>query len=96
MLAADAELELGLRRPPFLDGDLHQRADAITIERDERVLRQDAALDILRQELAGVVARRPNSGLGQVVGAEAEEVGIDRRCWSASKAARGSSIMVPT
>ena len=66
MLAANAELELRFRRPPFLDRDLHQQADAITIERDEGVLLKDPALDIFRQELAASRAKaRKRSGSGR-------------------------------
>ena len=40
------------------------------------ILRQDLLLDVLEQELTfGVVAGISKGGLGQVVGAEAEELG---------------------
>ena len=37
MLATDADLEAGLRGAATADAELDQRADAIAIERDERV-----------------------------------------------------------
>ena len=36
----------------------------------ERIVRQDSALDILREESSGVVPAEPQRGLGKVVGAE--------------------------
>ena len=41
----------------FLDGDLHELADAGRVDRRERVLLDDLELLILRQEGARVVAR---------------------------------------
>ena len=38
MLAADAELELGVGLAPALDRDSHQAADAVGIELRERVV----------------------------------------------------------
>ena len=69
----------GLRGPALVDGHLHQPGDRV-VERLERVDRQDAVLDVLEQEAAlGVVAAVAERHLGQVVGAEAEEVGVVRR-----------------
>ena len=51
VLAADAELEVGLGAAPALDADAHQVADAITVERLERVALDDAVFEIERQEL---------------------------------------------
>ena len=57
MLAADAELDVGARRPAPLGRDRDQLADALDVEADERVARVDALLDIGRQEAPGIVAR---------------------------------------
>jgi hypothetical protein len=46
MLAADAELDIRARRPAPLRRDLDQLADALDIEADERVAREDALVDI--------------------------------------------------
>ena len=48
MLAADAELDVGARRPPALGRDRDQLADALDVEADERVARVDALFDIGR------------------------------------------------
>ena len=44
VLAADAELELGLRAAAALDGDAHQVADAVDVDRLERVALEDPVL----------------------------------------------------
>ena len=56
MLAADAELEAGPAAPAPLGGDRDQLADALDVEADERVAREDALLDIGGEEAAGIVA----------------------------------------
>ena len=79
MLAADPELEAGLRRAALVDRGLHQPGDRV-VERLERVDRQDLVLDVLQEEAAlGVVAAVAERHLGQVVRAEAEEVGLASR-----------------
>ena len=79
VLAADAELQLRLRRPAALDGDPHQVADAAGVQGLEGVLLQHAVLEVVRQELAlRVVAGEAKRSLRQVVGAEGEEVGLPR------------------
>ena len=77
-----------------VESDFHQLADAVTVEHLEGILRQDFLGDIVRQEAGDVVAAQAKGGLGQIVGAEAEEVGVFGDAWAIS-AARGSSIMVP-
>src|SRR5581483_8119773 len=58
VLAADAELDALLRPTPSLDRDSHQLADAGLVEGLERVVLDDAVLEVEREELAlGVVAR---------------------------------------
>ena len=60
---------------PRSTADLDQLADALVVERDEGVVLEDAALLVVLQERAGVVAAEAEGGLGQVVGAEGEELG---------------------
>ena len=67
-------LSFGRALRPALGGHLDERADALLIERDERILRQDARLDVRGQELPGVVAREAHRGLREVVRAEGEEL----------------------
>src|SRR4051812_3983734 len=56
MLAADAELEVGANEAAALDGDLHQVADPLLVERDERVLLEDSLGQVSVQEPGRVVA----------------------------------------
>ena len=72
----------------FLDGDLHELADAGCVERGERVLLEDLVLDVGHEEVAHVVAADAERGLGEVVGAEAEELGGLRDFVSGERAAR--------
>jgi hypothetical protein len=77
----------------LLDGHLDQLADAGLVERLERVVLEDA----LRRSRAGspdVVAAVAEGHLREVVGAEAEEVGLLGDLVG-GEAARGISIMVP-
>jgi hypothetical protein len=61
---------------PLLGCDAHQFADAVDIERDEGILFDDAFLLVDSSGIGrGVVARNAEGGLGQVVGAEGEELG---------------------
>jgi len=51
VLAADPQLDPGLRAPPPLDRDPHQLADALDVEHLERVLLEDPLLEVVGQEL---------------------------------------------
>ena len=50
VLAADADLEMLADLAAALDADLDQRADAVAVDRHERIARQDAARDIDAEE----------------------------------------------
>ena len=56
MLAADAELEAGPGAPAPLGGERDQLADPVLVDRDEGVALENALLDIMGEEAAGVVA----------------------------------------
>ena len=58
-----------VRRSP-LHGDLHQVADALLVDRLERIAREDAGFEVVREETAGVVTRQSERRLREVVGAE--------------------------
>ena len=58
-----------------LDRDLHQLADAVAIDADEGIVIEQALLQVIAEEAAGIVARQAEAGLRQIVGAEAEELG---------------------
>src|SRR5581483_8415322 len=77
VLAADAELELRLRRTPTLDRDPHQAADAVLVEYLERVPLEHAVVQVAREELPfGVVTRDAERRLRQVVRTEGEEIRV--------------------
>ncbi len=78
MLAADADLQVRLGRTAALNADLHQAADAIDIDRLERILRDDVRLQVMADEAAIIVTAHAQGGLRQVVGAEAEELRLLR------------------
>src|SRR5579862_412552 len=75
MLAADAELNAGPRLAAALAADADQLAHAFLVDGDERVALDDSLPLIGAEKSAGIVARQAEGGLGQVVGAEAEELG---------------------
>ena len=60
---------------PLSTAILHELADAGLVERGERVLLEDLVLDVGHEEVAHVVAADAERGLGEVVRAEAEELG---------------------
>ena len=74
MLAANAKLDSRARFAAAFGSDGHQIADAILIQSDERILFEDAGVDILVEETRGVVARNADRGLRQIVRAEREEL----------------------
>jgi len=74
MLAADTEFDLRSGLASFVAAHLDQLADAGLVDGDERVIGEDVLVDIKWQELARIVARQAVGGLGQVVGAEGEEL----------------------
>src|SRR5229473_916857 len=77
MLAADADLELGSCLAPLFDAPAHQHADALDIERLERIRQENTGfllVYVIRQEAAGVVAGETHCGLSEVIGPEREEL----------------------
>ena len=57
-------------------GHLHQLPYTSLIEVGEGALLEDAQLYVRRQEVIDVVARDAEAGLREVVGSEAEELGV--------------------
>ena len=77
MLAADAQLQVGPRRPARRHRPAHERADAGLVDRLERVVVQQAQLQVAGEEAGfGVVAAEAERRLGEVVRAEREELGV--------------------
>ena len=75
MFPANAEFEVGAGGASALHRDRNQFAHPVAIQGDEGVLLQNPLIAVAFEEIARVVARQAESGLGQVVGAEAEEFG---------------------
>ena len=75
VLAADAALEHRALAAALEYGLANQLSHAVLVEDLERVVLQDALVEVDRQELADVVAREAQRHLRQVVGAEREELG---------------------
>ena len=75
VLAADAALEHRALAAALEYGLADQLSHAVLVEDLERVVLQDALVEVDRQELADVVAREAQRHLRQVVGAEREELG---------------------
>ena len=89
-------LRSGARRAALLDGDPHQLADAVDVDASGTGSPAGSALDVVEQEAAlGVVAGVAERHLGQVVGAEAEELGVLGDLVGDVSAPRGTSIIVP-
>src|SRR6185437_5785934 len=77
VFAADADLQVGPGLAALFDRDPHQPADAVTVERLERRHTEDAEVHVAAEERAlDVVAGKAPAHLGEVVGAEAEELGL--------------------
>ena len=74
VLAADAHVEVLAGAAALLDAQRHQRAHAGLVDGHEWVLGQQALGHVAGQEPAGVVPGQAQAGLGQVVGAEGEEL----------------------
>ena len=76
VFATDAQLDTGASRTALLAGDADQFANALLVQALEGVVIQDLLPHILRQEGAGVVAAEAEAHLREVVGPEAEELGL--------------------
>ncbi len=94
MLAADAQMDVGVSGTAPAAGVGNQTAYAVLVQTGEGVLLVDLLLVVGLQEFARVVPAEAEYQLGQVVGAEREEIGVSIS--SAHMAARGISIMLPT
>ena len=75
VLATDADFQIRLRRAPACDAVLDQLSHAFLIQGLERIHRINALLHVVRQKRTGIIPAEPQAHLGQVVGAEREELG---------------------
>jgi hypothetical protein len=78
VLSADADFQVGLRGPSALGAHPNELADAVPIQRLERIARQDLVPQVIGQERARVIPAEAERHLRQVVRAEREEVGLLR------------------
>src|SRR5205823_4097178 len=74
VLAANAELQPGPGCTPALGGDAHQFADALHIQRNERVVFEYPEPLVSPDKARGVVPRKAEDRLGQIVRTKAEEL----------------------
>ena len=74
MFAADADDEFRRRRASARRAHLHESPDALRVDRLERIERENALRGVPRQDRRGVVAREAEGHLGEIVGAEGEEI----------------------
>ena len=88
MLAADPDREVRPSAPTPFDPHLDQVPDSVHIDRHERVVLENSATHVIRQECARVISRQRVAHLSQVVGPEREEVGELRNLISADRGAR--------
>ena len=95
VLPADADFELGTDFSSALDADAHQFADALLIDRHERIAGQDAARGIDAEEARRVVARMPKVVCVRSLVPNEKNSAVSAIS-PAINAARGNSIMVPT
>src|SRR4029077_9689991 len=74
VLTADAELDVRPRLSALFHRGADQEADANRVNRAERILVENFLVLVRPKELADVVAREPERGLRQIVGAERKEL----------------------
>src|SRR5260370_16537719 len=74
MLAANADLEIRPGLAPARNADLHQLADTVAIDRDERIDLQNSLGDVGAEESGGVIAPDAVGRLRHIVGAEPNEL----------------------
>ena len=74
VFAADTKFDAWAGSAAFLDGDFHELANAGGVETCEGVLLEDLCFGVRQEEITHVIAADAESGLGKVVGAEAEEL----------------------
>lgn len=70
MLSADPELDPGSGFPSARNGLLHQRADSFPVQHGKGIRVHDVYGPVVVDKLCGVVARKPEGRLRQVVRAE--------------------------
>src|ERR1700722_11556741 len=73
MFAADAEFQISPSRASAFCSHTHEFANAINIDRDKRIARNQTARQILRKEISRIVAAHAERRLRQIIGTERKE-----------------------
>ena len=76
MLTADAQPEVRTGLAAQLDAHLNELADALLVQMGKGIALVDLVLIVIVEELTGVITAETEGHLGQVVGAEGEEVSL--------------------
>src|SRR3954469_15875594 len=76
VFAADAQLDVRTRLAAQIACQLHELADTGLVDRCKRILLHDFQLLITAQERPRIIAAHAERCLGQVIGAEAEELRV--------------------
>ncbi len=93
VLTADAQTQVGVGLAAVMGSHLDQLANADLIQVLERIALVDFGIIVSGQELSSIVTAEAEGHLGQVVGAEAEEVSF-LGDFTGSQGCTGISIMV--
>ena len=75
MFAANSELDVRPRPAAARGGDFDEFAHALLVEGGERAGRENSLGRIVAKKRSGIVARKSEAGLGQVIGAKRKELG---------------------
>ncbi len=73
MFSADTDLQARTDCPASLHCHIYELSDACLVQRYKRILREDALLEVFRQELPRVITAQTQGHLRQVIRAEREE-----------------------
>src|SRR5262249_25017878 len=76
VLAADTYLQIAATRAARLHGPLDELAHTLLVQHSERIILEDLLFFVILLEVGVVVARQAHSGLREIVGAEAEKLGL--------------------
>ena len=74
VLTADSQLDVRVGGFAAVDALLNQGSNACLIDRGEWILRQNVEILVLAEKTSSIVTAHAQSGLGQVVRSEAEEL----------------------
>lgn len=76
VFATNPDFKVGFGCATATGANLNKLANAALVENLERIIGEQLGLDVVGEEAGAVVAAEAEGGLGEVVGAKAEEVGV--------------------